>query len=455
MKGNEQPENKALLWLIGMGFFMETLDSTIINTSLPTMARDLNTSPLYMQSVIIAYSLTLAVCIPASGWLCDRFGIKKIFLLAISLFSLGSLFCSLSPTLNWLVISRVIQGMGGSMLMPVGRLALLRSYPGDKYLPALSFVAVPALIGPLVGPSLGGWISQTFSWHWIFLVNIPIGILGIIATQKIMNVPEVSTQRKFDFVGFLQMTIFMVCVSLALDGLGEFNFSQGLIMLLFVTGFAALIAYFFHAPKLKQPLISLRLFKKRNFSIGILGNIFARMGSTSMPFLIPMFLQLCLSYSPLDAGLAMLPVSIAAILAKRFISPIITFVGYRRFLLWNTVVVGLSISTFALVTSSELTTLRYILYFIFGFVNSAQFTAMNTFTMKDLSKDDSADGNSVFSMVQMLAMSFSVAAAASLLSGFMKNVDKLMAFQITFLSMGMLTIISMVIFWQIDRRPQE
>jgi EmrB/QacA subfamily drug resistance transporter len=444
--------NRTLLWLVAIGFFMETLDSTIVNTALPTMAHDLGVRPLAMQSVVVAYALTLAVFIPASGWLTDRFGTKKIYLSAILIFTTGSLLCALAPNLSMLVLARIIQGAGGSMLLPVGRLAVLRAFPGDKYLPALSFVTMPALIGPLIGPTLGGWMVEVLTWHWIFLINIPIGIIGCFATYKAMAPDDFIIQRKFDTFGFFQITAFMVCISFALDGLSEMNLSRGLILFLFIFGLSALAAYVIRALKHKDPLLSLALFETRTYSIGILGNFFARIGSTCMPFLLPLFLQLTLGYSPVEAGLTMLPLAAAAILAKRFVSPLVTNFGYRKFLITNTILVGFSIASFALMSSVENHFIRLFQFFIFGIFNSMQFTAMNTLTMKDLERKLSSHGNTMFSMVQMVSMSFSVAAAGSLLATFLENHERLRAFHMTFFCMGAVTCTSAWIFAQLSKR---
>lgn len=335
------------------------------------------------------------------------------------------------------------------MLLPVGRLAVLRSFPGDKYLPALSFVTMPALIGPLIGPTLGGWMVETLTWHWIFLINIPIGVIGCFATYKAMPADDFIHPRKFDLLGFIQITLFMVSVSFALDGLSEMKISQGLTLFLFVFGFASLVAYIFRALKSPAPLFSLKLFSTRTFSIGIIGNLFARVGTSCMPFLLPLFLQLSLGYSPLDAGLAMLPLAIAAILAKRFVAPIVLKLGYRKFLMINTVMVGVCIASFALMDTGENRIIRMVQFFIFGIFNSMQFTSMNTLTMKDLEKKYSSDGNTMFSMVQMVAMSFSVAAAASLLATFFGMYEKTKAFHMTFLCMGAVTCTSAWIFSQL------
>jgi EmrB/QacA subfamily drug resistance transporter len=448
---SQNNSDKILLWLVAAGFFMETLDGTIVNTALPSMAKALNESPLYMQSVIIAYALTLAVLIPVSGWLTDRFGIRRVYIGAITIFTIGSVFCAISQTLPQLVLSRVIQGMGGSMLMPVGRLAILRNFPGTKYLPAISFVAIPALIGPLVGPTLGGWLVEFASWHWIFLINLPIGLVLAIMTQKAMPQDEFEHNRSFDLVGFFQISAFMISVSFALDGMSGLNFSYGLVLLLFVFGLAALAGYVLHAQKVKSPLISPGLFKERTYSIGILGNMFARLGSSGMPFMVPLFFQLCLGYSPLQAGLSMIPLSASAIVAKRFVAPMVGRFGYRKFLMSNTIISGLTIGTFALINPGGPKWFQILHLFFFGIFNSMQFTAMNTLTLKDLDRKMASDGNALFSMVQMLAMSFSVAAAGSLLTTFLHHYNKLDAFHGAFLSLGALTCTSAWIFAQLNK----
>lgn len=447
----ESFSRNTLLWLVAIGFFMETLDSTIVNTAIPTMALDLGVIPLEMQSVVISYTLTLAVFIPASGWLTDRFGIRRVYLSAIIIFTFGSLLCALSPTLSVLVFARILQAAGGSMLLPVGRLAVLRAFPGERYLPALSFVTMPALIGPLIGPTLGGLISEKLSWHWIFLVNIPIGILGCFATYKAMPADDYIRKRSFDFLGFLQMAIFMVCVSLALEGMTFNRISSSLGYFLFIFGIAALAAYIIRAHKIPSPLISLKLFEIRTFSMGILGNIFSRLGSTSITFLLPLFMQLCLGLSPLESGMAMLPIAIAAILGKRLVSPLVQLFGYKKFLITNTFLVGASIASFTFLETANSKILRISLYFLFGIFNSMQFTAMNTMTMKDLTRDVASHGNTLFSIVQMMAMSFSIGIAGSLIQTLMNEYSKIEAFHLTFICMGALTWTSAWIFFQIGK----
>lgn len=448
---NEKNPN-LLLWLVAVGFFMETLDSTIVNTALPTMARDLGESPLEMYSVVIAYSLTIALLIPASGWLADRFGIKRMFQTAICLFTLGSALCALSQSLHQLVLSRVLQGCGGAMLLPIGRLAVLRVFPREKFLEAISFVAIPGLIGPLLGPTLGGFLAEAFTWHWIFLINLPIGLLGLIFTHRYM--PAISSPEpwRFDIEGYVMLAMSMVTLSLGLEGLAGLGFQHATVLILFVFGVAGLLSYGLHASKVLHPLFDLALFRNRTFTIGLAGNLFARVGSSGMPFLVPLLLQVCLGYSPLQAGLTMIPIAGAALVAKRIAARVIRRLGYRRFLVGNTFAVGLAIASFALITREQWYWVRFVQLALFGMVNSLQFTAMNSLTLKDLDERGASSGNSLFSMVQMLALSFGVAAAGALLTTFTGKFGEehiLRAFHYTFLCVGVMTCASAWIFWQL------
>lgn len=444
-----------LLWLVAAGFFMQTLDSTIVTTALPSMARSLHESPLRMQSVIIAYTLTMALLIPASGWLADRFGTRTAFFSAILLFVVGSALCALSASLRELALARVVQGAGGSMLLPVGRLAVLRNIPRERYLPALALVTIPGLVGPLIGPTLGGWLAQYSSWHWIFLINIPVGAGGALFTLTIMPQSRRAPLERFDLTGYVMIAIAMATLSVALDGLAELHLQHPVVLLLFVFGLATLSGYWLHASQHEQPLFSPRLFGVSSFSIGLLGNLFARIGSGAVPYLLPLTLQVGLGYSPMQAGLMMIPTAAAAMLTKRPATPLITRLGYRRVLMGNTLLVGASIAGFALVGPGQPLWVRVVQFAIFGAVNSLQFTAMNTLTLKDLGQDFASSGNSLLSMVQMVAMSFGVAAAAALLTTFTTMLqavqarELLRAFHLTFLCVGLITMAATWIFSQL------
>jgi EmrB/QacA subfamily drug resistance transporter len=444
---------RILLWLVATGFFMQTLDSTIVNTALPAMAHSLGERPLRMQSVVIAYALTMAMLIPASGWLADRYGLRRAFMGAIVLFVIGSALCAASRSLVQLTAARVIQGAGGAMLLPVGRLAVLRAYPRERLLQAMSVVAVPGLIGPLLGPTLGGWLVEIASWHWIFLINIPIGLAGCAATALYMPEDRIPQVPPFDIAGYVLLASGMVATSFALDGLSELSFQHATVLILLIYGLVSMVAYWLRAAQQPHPLFPPKIFETHTFSIGLLGNLFARLGSGSMPFLVPLLLQVSMGYTAFHAGMMMLPTSAAAIFSKQLVTPLITRVGYRRMLVVNTVLVGAAMASFALISPAEPLWLNIIQLAFFGGVNSLQFTAMNTVTLKDLEGGAASSGNSLLSMVQMLSMSLGVAAAGGLLATFVDAYGhgrELFAFHSTFICVGLMTAASAWIFWQLS-----
>lgn len=444
------PAYRALLWLVAIGFFMQALDSTIVNTALPSMARNLGESPLNMQAVVVAYVLSMAAVIPASGWVSERIGIRYAFLSAIIVFSLASLGCALSQNLDQLIAARVVQGIGGALLLPVGRLAVLRVIPRSQFLAAMSFITIPGLIGPLIGPSLGGWLVEVATWHWIFLINIPIGLIGAVLTLKIMPVLKNADVAHFDIGGYVLLVVGMICLSLALEGLADRSMIAGMLVLLMM-GIAAIVGYVFHSHTHANALFRADLFKNRTFSIGIFGNLFARLGSGSIAFLLPLMMQLGLGYSPLQAGFMMIPLVLGAMTIKRIITPLIHRFGYRQVLVTNTVLVGMGIASFSLVSASQPVWVHVIHFFVFGMINSVQFTSMNTLTLKDLKPQHASSGNSLLSMIMMLSMSLGVASAAAILSGFTLHYRPhvLSAFHATFLCMGSMTMAAAWIFWQL------
>ena len=435
---------------------MQTLDSTIVNTALPAMARSLGERPLRMQSVVVAYALTMAMLIPASGWIADRFGTRKIYLGAIVLFVAGSLCCAFSQSLPQLVASRVLQGAGGAMLMPVGRLAVLRAFPQEKFLRAMSFVTIPGLIGPLIGPTLGGWLVEIASWQWIFLINVPVGIAGCIAAYIYMPDSRAETHGRFDLSGYAMLAFAMVGISLALDGLAGLGMQTATVRVLLIFGLASIAAYWLHALRHPAPLFSPTLFRVPTFRIGLLGSLFARIGSGSMPFLLPLLLQVSLGYTPLHAGMMMLPVAAAGIGAKTLATRLIKRLGYRRVLIGNTALLGVSLASCALISAAQPLWLCISQLMIFGALNSMQFTAMNTVTLKDLQGAQASGGNSLMSMVMMLSMSLGVATAGALLANFDDYfgtelvAQALSAFHATFISVGLITLASAWIFWQLS-----
>jgi len=437
----------GLPWIAAMAFFMQALDATILNTALPAIAQSLNRSPLAMQSAIISYTLTVAMLIPVSGWLADRFGTRRIFMLAVSLFTLGSLACALSNSLGMLVVFRVIQGIGGAMMMPVARLALLRAYPRSELLPVLNFVTMPGLVGPILGPVMGGVLVTWASWHWIFLINIPIGVAGLLYARKYM--PNFTTPRRsFDMWGFLLFSLSLVLFSSGMELFGEKVVETWLALSIIFSGIALLLLYIRHARRHPTPLISLNLFKTRTFSVGIAGNIASRLGTGCVPFLMPLMLQVGFGYPALIAGCMMAPTALGSILAKSTVTQILRWFGYRKTLVGVTLFIGVMIAQFALQTQAMAIWMLVLPLFILGMAMSTQFTAMNTISLADLTDENASSGNSVLAVTQQLSISLGVAVSAAVLR-FYEGVDgtnTVEQFHYTFITMGAVTVVSALTF---------
>jgi len=444
----------AMLWTIAGGFFMQALDTTIVNTALPSIARSMGVSALEMHPVVVAYTLTMALLTPASGWLADRFGSRRVYFVSILLFVLGSVFCATAQSLPQLVAARVLQGVGGAMLLPVGRLAVLRTIRGEAYIAALAMISIAGQVGPILGPTLGGWFVQSLSWHAIFLINVPIGALGLLGVWKFMPDDSLPQAPRFDWVGGGLLSLCMVSFSLALEGPpGPHRLLVS--MALLAVSVAAVLGYVAHARRHPDPLFRLGLFGDHNFSTGLVGNLVCRVGSSAVPFLLPLLLQLQLGYSPLHSGLMMLPAAIAGTFAKGWIAPLLRRFGYSSFLFWNTVIVGLSIAAFASFSAVTPLWLEIAVLGVFGASNSMQFAAMNGVTLKGLSTRDAGSGNSLFSMVQMLAMGLGVTIGGGLVSVFAAHGDAGQAFRIAFVVVGLVTLASALVFRRIDNEPVQ
>lgn len=437
----------GLPWIAAMAFFMQALDATILNTALPAIAQSLNRSPLAMQSAIISYTLTVAMLIPVSGWLADRFGTRRVFMLAVTLFTLGSLACALSSSLGELVVFRVIQGIGGAMMMPVARLALLRAYPRSELLPVLNFVTMPGLVGPILGPVLGGVLVTWASWHWIFLINIPIGIAGLFYARKFM--PNFTTpRRKFDMGGFFLFGLSLVLFSSGMELFGEKVVATWLAISIIFSGIVLFLLNIRHARRHPTPLISLSLFNTRTFSVGIAGNIASRLGTGCVPFLMPLMLQVGFGYPALIAGCMMAPTAVGSILAKSGVTQLLRRLGYRRTLVGVTIFIGVMIAQFSLQSAALPVWLLILPLFVLGMAMSIQFTSMNTITLADLNDENASGGNSVLAVTQQLSISLGVAVSAAVLrfyEGF-DSTNTVEQFHFTFITMGVLTVISALVF---------
>lgn len=462
MKQNEAQDinttKKLLPLILATAIFMQMLDSTVLNTSLPSIAKDLNESPLNMQNAIISYVLTLALFMPVSGFLADKFGTRKVFIISLVLFSLGSLLCSLSPNLTFLVIARVIQGVGGSLMTPVGKLALIKTFDKSELLQAMNFAIIPALIGPVLGPLVGGYMVDYLSWHWIFLINIPIGLLGIVLGIKYM--PNYTSKIiDFDFKGFLIFAAASLLLSVSLEWLGNAKNITPVLMVFF-SGFVFLYLYYRHAKKDENAIFPLDLFMVRTFRVGMLGNLATRLGISSIPLLIPLMVQIAYGESAVVSGWIVAPMAITSMFGKSAVIKILNVYGYRKTLMINTYIIGVLICVMAIPGINTSIYWFVPLVSLLGFFNSIQFTAMNTISIADLRDSQTSSGNSLVSVNQQIAIGFGIAFGLIVLKLFEGDTQLIKgnvhnAFRYTFLVVGFLTILSGLVFRRLHFRDGE
>lgn len=446
---DKEATKKILPIILATSIFMQMLDSTILNTSITAIAKDLQESPLEMQNAIISYVLTLALFMPVSGFLSDKFGTRKIFIFSLILFSLGSLFCALSQNLMHLVFARVIQGIGGSLMTPVGKLALIRTFPKNELLQAMNFAIIPALIGPVLGPLIGGYMVDYLSWHWIFLINIPFGIIGIVLSLKYM--PDYKSPIiDFDLKGFLIFAAASLLLSISLELFGN-TVRLSPVLIVLMSGFLMLYWYYRHAVKDNNPIFPLNLFQVRTFRVGIVGNLATRLGFSSIPLLLPMMIQIAYGQSAVTSGWIVAPMALTAMFGKSAVIKILNTFGYRKTLMVNTFIIGVLICALA-IPSIHTSIYWYIpIIAVLGFFNSIQFTSMNSISIADLRVYHTSSGNSLVSVNQQLAIGFGIAFGLLVLKIFQGDVKLIHneihnAFRYTFLVVGSLTILSGLVF---------
>lgn len=405
--------SKSLLpWLIAVAFFMEQLDTTILNTAVPTIADALRVAPLSMKSVLASYTLSLAVFIPISGWMADKFGTRRVFSSAIGIFTLGSILCGLSTNIEMLVAFRILQGCGGAMMVPVGRLTLVRAFAKNELVRAMAFVSIPGLIGPMLGPIAGGLIVAYFHWRVIFFVNLPIGLAGLWLVH--IHLPDYREERThpMDLLGLILFGAGISLLSYVLEVFGEHTQSPGEIAFLLAISFLMLAGYGLHGARTPHPLLSLVLFRLRTFRTAVSGSFFTRIGVGGIPFLFPLLYQVGLGFSPVQSGLLMMPQAIAAMSLKMTMPKILTRFGYRAVLISNTFLIGLQIMLFSTIGPKTPVWLIVAQLFSYGFFSSLQFTSMNTLVYADIRESDTSNASSMASTMQQMSMSFGVASAS-------------------------------------------
>ncbi|WP_241559890.1 DHA2 family efflux MFS transporter permease subunit [Solirhodobacter olei] len=410
-------KSRAIPLIVATALFMENLDSTVIATSLPKIAQDLGTSPIHLKLALTSYLLALAIFIPASGWMADRFGARSVFRLAILVFATGSIACGASSSLFWLVCARVLQGIGGSMMVPVGRLIVLRTTPKSALVDALAWLTMPALLGPVMGPPLGGFITTYFDWRWIFWINIPIAALGV--TLVTLFIPRVRAEatRAFDALGFLLvgpgLAAFLTGVTMAGLGLSSMAVMLGLTF----GGLALVLLYIRHAGRVEAPLVDLTLFSLPTFRAAALGGSLFRIGGGAQPFLLPLMLQLGFGYSPFQSGLVTLATGAGALTLKFGAQRILNRFGFRRILIVNAVLGSLFLLAPASFTAATPYAAMVGVLFIGGICRSLEFTSISAIAYSEITSDRMSSATSFNSVLQQLSRSIGITVAAFALQG--------------------------------------
>ncbi|RYX93868.1 MAG: DHA2 family efflux MFS transporter permease subunit [Comamonadaceae bacterium] len=448
---------RYLPWVVATALFMEQLDSTIVNTAVPAMAASLNVTPLSLKAVVTSYILSLAVCIPLSGWMADRFGTRRVLLAAVALFTFSSVMCGLALNVPMLVAARILQGIGGAMMMPVGRLAVIRTFPKAELLVAMNFVIIPALIGPLLGPTVGGLIVHWLSWREIFFINVPVGLVALVLISRYM--PDYRAQtpdgqpRPLDVIGFVLFGSGVALLSWLLEVFGEHKLDTTSAAVLLLLSIGLLAAYVWHAREAAYPLLRLALLRVRTFRVSVAGGFFTRIGVGGLPFLLPLLYQLGIGLPAWQSGLLMMPAALAAMSMKLIATRVLRRFGYRQVLIVNTLMIGVTISCYALVSASTPLFVIVLVGLALGFFNSLQFSSMNSMAYADIEPADQSMASSIASSLQQLSLSFGLAAGSLITAWYIGDLPQTDRGAVTsalhhaFLTLGVLTVLSSLSFW--------
>ncbi|MBS0224647.1 MAG: DHA2 family efflux MFS transporter permease subunit [Proteobacteria bacterium] len=448
---------RLLPWLVAVAFFMQSLDTTILNTAVPAIAEAMRVTPLDMKSVLASYTLSLAVFIPISGWMADRFGTRLVFAAAIGLFTLGSLLCGLSQNIAMLVACRVLQGMGGAMMVPVGRLTMVRTFPKSELIRAMSFVSIPSLIGPMVGPIAGGLIVHYLHWSVVFFVNIPVGLVGLYLVHRFLPDYREERSHPLDIVGLILFGSGIALLSYVLEVFGENSLGNIEIAGLLGLSTALLVGYGIKATHTPFPLLQLGLFRLRTFRAAVAGSFFSRLGLGGIPFLFPLLYQVGLGYSPIQSGLLVMPQAMAAMGLKVVVARILGWLGYRNVLVGNTLIVGMLIMLFATIDVGTPAWRIALQAFILGFFTSTQYTSMNTLVYADVSARQTSAASTIASTGQQMSISFGVASASLIAALFVPQSLRseptalIHGVHEAFIILGLMTMASSVVFMQLRK----
>ncbi len=401
--------------VVAFAFLMEQLDSTVITTAIPDMARNLGTTPLRMNLAVTTYVLTLAVFIPVSGWIADRFGARRIFVLALVIFTVGSCLCGIANSFAMLVVTRALQGFGGAMMTPVGRLILLRSFPRDQLFTAMIYMSLPALIGPVVGPLLGGILTTYASWRWIFYINVPFGCLGILLALRYVEEVRRDNLANFDFRGFLMVGFGVALLQYGIENIGRPTIPTFAIAVVLVGAFLLLLGFARYARRVAAPAVDLTLFRLRSFRVGTLAGGLCRIGVNGVPYLLPLMLQVGFGMSPVKSGALTFVSAFGALLIRPISKRLLRALGFDRLLFWSAILSTAVIAGFSLLRADTPYWLIAAYIALFGLARSTQFMTSNTLSYSDMPADKLSRATSLGGVLQQLTVSFGVSVSAMLL----------------------------------------
>lgn len=417
---SEKTETPAQpIWLIPLvvacALFMENMDSSAIGTALPAIARDLGEDPVILKLALTSYLLSLAIFIPISGWCADRFGARPVFQLAIAVFIVSSIACGTAESLWHLILARALQGVGGAMMVPVGRLIVLRAVPKHQLVSALAYLSIPALIGPMVGPLLGGFITTYFDWRWIFWINVPVGLLGITLAYLFMPNVKGDTEDRLDWVGFALAGTGISTMIFGFTVAGrDFLPSPGPYLLM-VLGAAFCVLYVLHARRVPNPILDLSQLRVPTYATSIIGGGLFRLGMGAVPFLLPLMLQIGFGMSPLQSGMITFSSAMGALVMKTTAGPILRRFGFRNVLTGNALICGLVLALYGMLTAEVPYALMVAFLVMAGFFRSLQFTSLNAVAYADMDRKSMSRATALVAVAQQIFLSAGVAIAALLL----------------------------------------
>ncbi|MEO9337270.1 MFS transporter [Mesorhizobium sp. SB112] len=444
--------NRIVPLILAVALFMENMDSTVIATSLPAIALDIGTSPVALKLALTAYLVSLAIFIPVSGWMADKFGAKNVFRIAIAVFVVGSIACAMANSLGVFVVARFFQGMGGAMMTPVARLVLVRATPRRELVSAMAWLTIPGLIGPLVGPPVGGFITTFMTWHWIFLINVPIGIAGILlATRFLPDVP-VGGSAPLDMPGFLLSAIAAsgVVFGLSVVSLPALPPIIGIATLL--VGIVSGVIYLVHARRAKFPILKLQLFKNPVFRASVVGGAVFRIGNGAVPFLLPLMFQLGFGLSPFQSGMLTFASAVGA-LAMKFLAPFtLRTGGFRTVLIASSILASVFIAANGLFTPYTSPAIIIAVLLGAGFLRSLFFTSANALVFADIEDKDASQATAIAAVTQQISIALGVALAGGLLEGHAYVTGEpigLSAFTTAFFSVAVVTAFAALSFYRL------